>query len=64
LVVSKRFGRRRIAAFHAPKPFAIIGERERVDDRPYEASIASEAKIRLIRPPAEPEWAAHKGRPR
>jgi hypothetical protein len=48
LVVSKRFGSRRIAAFHAPKPFAIIGERERVDDRRYEASIASDAKIRHV----------------
>jgi hypothetical protein len=31
LVVSKRFGRRRIAAFHAPKPFNIIGGRELAD---------------------------------
>jgi hypothetical protein len=33
LVVSKRFVRRRIAAFHAPKPVNIISKRELVDDR-------------------------------
>jgi hypothetical protein len=31
LVVSKRVGRSRIATFHAPKPFTIIGECERAD---------------------------------
>jgi hypothetical protein len=31
LVVPKRFGRSRIATFHAPKPFTIIGERKLVD---------------------------------
>jgi hypothetical protein len=31
LVVSKRVGRSRIATFHAPKPFNIIGECERAD---------------------------------
>jgi hypothetical protein len=45
LVVSKRFGRRRIAALHAPKPFNIISKRDLVDHRRYEASIAFEASI-------------------
>jgi hypothetical protein len=31
LVVSKRFGKRRIAAFHAPKLFTIISQRELAD---------------------------------
>jgi hypothetical protein len=37
----ERFGRRRIAAFHAPKPFNVISVRELVDDPQYEASNAS-----------------------
>jgi hypothetical protein len=49
LVVSKRFGRRQIAVFPAPKPFTtIIGEHGLAYRRWNEASIVSEARIRRV----------------
>ncbi len=48
LVVSKRFRKRRIAAFPAPRPFTIMGERGLAYRRWNEAPIASEARIRRV----------------